>query len=99
MTQRSKPTKAEHKAIISWLSGQFEGSERYRPSSHALRWGIKAELRVRVDDKREAWTKVTRWYKTEPERNEALAQLRAGDGLYGQQQRAGRLRRVAVVTR
>jgi hypothetical protein len=92
-------SKADERAVLAILTAPFEGPERYRPMAHRPRYGLRAQLRVRLDDTHEGWTEVTRWYATEAERADAVVQLQAGLGLYGQQARAGRLRRPKLVSR
>ena len=92
-------TKAQEKTAQAALTAQFEGKDRYRPTLHRARYGLRAQLKVRLDDTREGWTTVTRWYDTDTERADAVVRLRAGLGLYGQQARAGRLRKSTLVSR
>ncbi len=91
--------KADERAVIEWLAGQYDGPERYRPNMHRARWGLQVQLKVRLDDKREGWVTRTQWFGSEHDRADAVVRLNAGIGLYGQQARAGRLRRAKLVTR
>ena len=95
----NKTEKALEMAAIKALTASYEGPERYRPIAHRPRHGLRYELRVRLGDG-EAWTsKLYRWYASESARNEALVLLHRGQGLLGQQARAGRLRRLTSVSR
>jgi hypothetical protein len=92
-------SRAEERQALALLTAQYDGPERYRPLHNRPRFGLQVQLRVRLNDDREGWQTVTRWYASEAERADAVVQLNAGLGLYGQQRRAGRLRKPKLVSR
>ena len=92
-------TKADERTAQALLTAQFEGKDRYRPTLNRPRYGLQVQLRVRLDDTREGWKTVAQWFSSEAERADAVVRLNAGLGLYGQQARAGRLRKAKLVSR
>jgi hypothetical protein len=92
--------KADERAVQDWLAGSHEGSDRYRPSRHGARYGLQFDLRVRVGEGQDmVWRRLVRWYKSNEARSDAIVRTRQGLGLYGQQLRAGLLRKLSLVSR
>jgi hypothetical protein len=92
--------KADERAVQDWLAGTHEGSDRYRPGRHGARYGLAFELQVRVGEGDETvWKRLVRWYRSHPARSDAIVRTRQGLGLYGQQLKAGRLRKLVCVSR
>lgn len=92
--------KADERAVQDWLAGAHEGKDRYRPSRHGARHGLQFDLQVRVGEGQDmVWRRLTRWYTSREGRSDAIVRTRQGLGLYGQQLKAGRMRRLVCVSR
>lgn len=93
-------TKSDEIAVQNWLASPHEGKDRYRPSRHGTRHGLRFELMVRVGEGDDTvWRCLTRWYKSHAARADAVVRTRQGLGLYGGQLRAGRMRALTLVSR
>jgi hypothetical protein len=93
-------TKADERAVQNWLASAYEGPDRYRPGRYKGRYGLQFELQVRVGlGEDSVWVTLTRWHKTHEGLCDTIVRTRQGLGLYGQQLRAGRMRKLRSVTR